>query len=171
MIQICIMSGHDGQLGSEKKVYFTLMGACDLLRPTFARQIVARRRDQGDGAGKPARQVFITLMGATEIKAPTLVEEYTDLRELLQSGALTLADWDRYAAEVDRSDVSVASFSLMAGFSECELPSENEEVDGLAMQRHLGNIPPSAGEILQHGIGLRGAERRATLRRALSVAT
>ena len=109
-------------------------------------------------------------MGATEINAPTLAEEFIDLQELLRSGELRMDDWERHAADAGRSDVSISSFTLMAGFSECELPSENEEVDSLALHRHLGNIPESAGAVLQHGIGQRGAERRATLRRAVETA-
>ena len=76
--------------------------------------------------------------------------------------------WSGTRPMFERLDVSISSFTLMGGFSECELPSEDEEVDSLALQRHLGHIPESAGQILQYGIGRRGAERFATLRRALA---
>ena len=171
MIQVCIMSGHDGQLGSESKVYLTLMGGCELIRPTFARQILANRQQERAGRSKRPRQTFVTLLGGTEIKAPTLAEEFIELQELLSSGQFSMEDWDRNAAEAGRSDVSVASFTLMAGFDECELPSENEEIDRLALHRHLGTISEAASQTLQYGIGQRGAERRATLRRALLAVT
>ena len=168
MVHFCIMSGHEGRLGSENKVYLTLMGGCELIRPTFARQIVARRKQEGRAGTELPRQTFLTLMGATEIKAPTLAEELIDLQELLNSGELHIDALERNTADVERLDVSISSFTLMGGFSECELPSEDEEVDSLALQRHLGHIPESAGQILQYGIGRRGAERLATLRRALA---
>jgi len=43
MIQFCIMSGYEGRVRPERKVYVTLMGACDLKRSTVARQILAQR--------------------------------------------------------------------------------------------------------------------------------
>jgi hypothetical protein len=167
MVHFCVMSGHDGQLASDSKVYLTLMGACELKHPTYARQVAARIQQQRDPGAPRPRQTFVTIMGATELKAPTLAEEFLELRELLKNRTISMADWERGLAEVDRSDVIISSFSLMGGFDQCALPSENEEVDGLAMQQHLGNISEDAGRILQHGIGQHGAERRATLHRAI----
>lgn len=169
MIHFCIMSGHEGSLGSDNKVYLTLMGACELVRPTLARQIVARRQREQQGKSRLPRQMFLTLMGVTGITAPTLAEEFIDLQELLKGGELRMEDWERAMGDIGRSDVLASSFTLMGAFSECELPSENAEVDSLALHRHLGNISDGAGHVLQHGIGQRGAERRATLRRALAV--
>jgi hypothetical protein len=87
----------------------------------------------------------------------------------MRSGELTMEDWDRAMSELGRLDVSIGSFTLMGGFSECELPSENQEIDSLALQRHMGNITRQASDVLQHGIGKRDGERHATLRRALLV--
>ena len=167
MIQFCIMSGYDGRVRPERKVYVTLMGACDLKRSTVARQILAQRLQEREGKTHPPRQFFLTIMGATEITCPTLAEEFIDLREMMSSGALSMDDWDRAMADLGRSDVSIASFTLMGGFSESELPSENEEIESLAVQRHLGTISDSAGQVLQFGVGRHDAERRATLRQAI----
>ena len=169
MIQVCIWSGHEGQLGSENKLYLTLMGGCELVCPTMARQILARRKQERNGSPAKPRQVFVTIMGGTEIKVPTLAQEYVDFRDLLHSSSVTMEEWDRYVTEVGRADVSVASFTLMGGFSDGQLPSENEEIDSLAVQLHLGSISEDAGRILQYGIGQHGAERRATVRRAVAV--
>lgn len=168
MIQVCIMGGHEGVIRPEPKFYFTLMGACELKRQTVARQILAQREQQRAGVTKPPKQFFLTMMGAAEIKSPTLAEEFVDLREMIQSGALSLDDWDRAMADMSRTDVRIASFTLMGGFSEMVLPSEEEEIEGLAVQRHLGNIPDHAGEVLTFGIGRKDVERRATLRRAVA---
>ena len=167
MVHFCVMSGHDGYLASESKVYLTLMGACELKHPTFARQVAARMQQNRDPSSPRPRQTFVTVMGATELKAPTLAEEFLELRELLKNRTISMAEWERSMADVDRSDVIISSFSLMGGFDQCALPTENEEVDGLATQQHLGNISEDAGRILQHGIGQHGAERRTTLHRAV----
>jgi len=167
MIQFCIMGGHEGRVRPERKLYVTLMGACELTRQSVARQILTRRQQEKDGRPGPPAQFFLTLMGATEIKCPTLAEEFLDLRQLISSGALTMEDWDRATSDLGRLDVSIASFTLMGAFSENELPSENEEIESLAVQRHLGNISSAAGQVLQLGIGQRESERRATLRRAI----
>lgn len=169
MFQVCIMSGLEGNLGSENKVYLTVLGGCELTCPTVARQIVAALTRTENGRRDRPRQVFVTILGATEIKAPTLAQEYLDLRDLIQAGTLSVDDWDRTVSEVGRADVELQSYTVMGGFSDCELPSESEEIESLAMQRHLGNIAPEAGQILECAVGQRGAERRATLRRAATV--
>jgi len=167
MIHVCIMGGHEGVIRPEKKIYFTLMGGVELKRNTVARQLLAFRQLSQQGPFKPRTQYFITIMGGAEVKLPTLVEEFIDLREMINSGSLSMDDWDKAMADISRSDVSVSAFTLMGGFSENVLPSENEEIESLAVQRHLGNISDSAGEVLQYGIGRKDAERRATLRRAV----
>jgi len=167
MIQFCIMSGYEGRIRPEPKIYVTFMGGCDLKRETVARQILAQRLHQREGKTQAPRQFFLTVMGRVEIKCPTLAEEFIDLREMINSGTLSMDDWDRAMADLGRTDVSIASFTLMGGFSENELPSENEEIESLAVQRHLGTISDSAGQVLQFGVGQRDAERRATLRQAI----
>ncbi len=167
MIQFCIMGGYEGLIRPERKVYLTFMGGCELKRATVARQILAQRLHEREGKSAPPHQFFLTVMGAVEITCPTLAEEFIDLREMISSGSLSMDDWDRAMADLGRSDVSIASFTLMGGFAENELPSEEQEIESLAVQRHLGVISDSAGQVLQFGVGRRDAERRATLRRAI----
>jgi len=167
MIQFCIMGGYEGLIRPEKKIYVTLMGGCELKRSTVARQILFQRRLDAEGVRRPGRQFFLTIMGGVEITCPTLAEEFIDLREMVSSGALSMSDWDRAMADLGRTEVSYASFTLMGGFGENALPSEEQEIESLAVQRHLGNISESAGEVLQYGIGQHDGERRATLRRAI----
>ena len=168
MIQFCIMGGLDAVIKPEPKIYFTLMGGCELRRETLARRLLSQRQRQREGRPIP-RQFFITIMGGVDIGCPTLAEEFIDLQQLLRTGELTAADWEKAMSELGRLDVSIGSFTLMGGFSECELPSEAQEIDSLALQRHMGNISRDASDVLQHGIGKRDGERHATLRRALLV--
>ncbi len=167
MIQFCIMAGHEGRLRPEKKFYVTLMGAQEMTRPTLAKQILEHRQREKEGNVTVPRHYFLTIMGATEIKAPTLAEEFLDMRELIHQGVLTIEEWDRWLPRLGRTDPSIASFTLMGAFSEWSLPPESTEIDSIALQRHLGNIPDHAGELLQMGIGQRDSERWAVLRRAV----
>jgi|CXWL01.1.fsa_nt_gi hypothetical protein len=170
MIQFCIMSGQEAVIQPEPKLYITFMGGCELRRETLARRLLSQRQRQRDGRPIP-RQFFITIMGGVDIRCPTLAEEFIDLQQLIRGGELTLVDWDRAMVELGRLDVSIGSFTFMGGFSECELPSDAQEIDSLALQRHMGNITRDASDVLQHGFGKREGERHATLRRALLVET
>jgi hypothetical protein len=169
MFHITIMSGYEGVIRAERKVYFTLFGGADFRRATVARQLLAWRQPREKEGGRTTpRQFFLTICGGVEIKVPTLAEEFLDLRQLIDSGSLSMSDWDRAMAELG-TDVSISSFTLMGGMEEGTLPSESEEIEALALQRHLGNISEPASQVLQFGIGQRDAERRATVRRAALV--
>ena len=167
MIQFCILSGYEGRVRPEPKIYVTFMGGCSLRRETVARQILTQRLHEREGKTHPPRQFFLTVMGGVDITCPTLAEEFIDLREMINSRTLSMDDWDRAMADLGRSDVSISSFTLMGGFSENELPTEEQEIESLAVQRHLGTISDSAGQVLQFGVGQRDAERRAILRQAI----
>ena len=167
MIQWCMFGGYEGAWGPEAKVYFTMFGACELHRPTLARQLLAMQRSD---AGRPAagRKIIITIFGGTEIKCPTLAEEFIDLREAVHSGALDANQWDTWMAELDRwMEGRVASFTLFGSFEETALPSEDEEVESLALHRHLGNINEDSGVVLELGVGQGGAQRQAVIHQAV----
>ena len=170
MIHVTIFGSHEGRLQPDKRFYLTLFGGCELVRPTIARQLLAQRQAQRENRTASRKTFFLTAFGGAEIKAPTLTEEFLDLREMIDSGLVSMAEWERSMAELARGDGTVASFTIFGGFDECTLPKEDDEIDSLAVQRHLGNIPESAGHVLQFGIGQHGAERTATLRRAILAA-
>ncbi len=169
MIHLTIFGAHEGRLQPDKLIYVTLFGGCEVVRPTLARQLLAKRQAERDKRPTGRRPVFLTVFGASAIKSPTLAEEFIDSREMINSGLLAMADWERSMVELGRGDGAVASLTIFGGFGECEIPSEDEEVDSLAVQRHLGNISACASETLQYGIGQHGVERCATIRRAMTV--
>lgn len=166
MLKFTIFASHDGQFRPGRMIYVTLFAGCELLRSTVAKDAISARGVGRDGNQPPLGPCMITIFGGTSIKYPTLAEEYVDLRDMLKSGTLTLDEWDRAAASAGVANASAASFTLFAGFNENETPSEDEEVNALAIQRHIGNVPDQAGNILQLGVGLPLAERIATVRRA-----
>ena len=101
-----------------------------------------------DGGAPTPKMIFLTLFGATEIKCPTLAEEFMDLREAVQTGALDINRWDYYMTELDRwRSSSFISFTLFGGFSELELPNEEEEVESLAA---APNKPSSTPGTVEH---------------------
>lgn len=165
MIHVTIFGGHSGRLQNDKWFYLTLFGGFELVRPTVARELLAQRQAERDHRPTRRKPFFLTIFGGGSINSPTLTEEFLDLREMISSGLLKMEDWERSMAQLVRTD-AVASFTIFGGFDECALPSEDAEVDSLAVQRHLGNIPESAAEVLQYGIGQHGTERTATVRRA-----
>ena len=168
MLQLCIFGGYEGPLAPEKKCCFTVFGGCTLRRPTLARQMIANERVSAGKAPTP-RMIFITIFGATNIKCPTLAEEFVDLREAIHNGALDANRWDFYVAELDRwSSSSLMSLTLFGGFEETELPGDDEEIEGLALQRHLGNIGEESGRILEMGVGQSGTQRRSVLQQAMN---
>ncbi|MCH7700063.1 MAG: hypothetical protein IID37_00110 [Planctomycetes bacterium] len=170
MVQFCIFGGHDGELRPEQRVFFTMFGGCELKRPTLGRQLVARHERERSGIPPRRPQVIVTIFGGTEITHPTLAEEFLDLNELTAKGKVSSADCERYFAELDQGDaVDLTTITLFGSFEGASVPSENAEVDALALHRHLGNISDRSGEVLQLGIGLTGAERRAILRQAVGV--
>lgn len=169
MLQICLFGSYEGQLPANKRLFFTMFGACELRRPTLARRLIEA---QGADLAKERRPrcAVITVFGATEIKVPTLAEEFIDLQEAIRSGVLSSNSLDQLAGRLAGAESeSVFSLTLFAAFEEACLPSENEEVDGLAIQRHLGNISDSAAGILQMGVGQNDSHRRAILRQAVAV--
>ena len=185
MIQVTIFSVREGPLRYDNTFYLTLFGGCEMTKPTVARQLmIARQRvqpepkpERGDAFGTMAHAMrqqaqnqkpfFLTVFGAASIKNPTLAEELVDLQELMRSGELSLEEWDRAMLTLSHTESSCSSFTLFGAFDENELPSEDEEVNSLAMQCHLGNISEPSREVLQAGIGLKETDRRAVLHRAV----
>jgi len=172
MFKICLFGAYDGRLESERQIVFTMFGAAELRRPTIARQLVQQRARQGPTtAPLPRRQVpaVVTIFGATEIKLPTMAEEFIDLQEAVRSGVLPLAEWDRAVAELSSfSATTVFTVTLFGACDEAELPSEDEEVESFAIQRHMGRLSEETVDLLKLGVGQAEAHRRSILRQALA---
>lgn len=169
MLQLCAFGGYEGPLSREKKCFLTVFGGSELNRPTLARQLIASR-DQKEGKTASAKMIFLTLFGSTSIKCPTLAEEYLDLQQAVENGSLQLSDWRSYLNELDQfQSSSLMSLTLFGSFAEHCLPSENEEVEGLALQRHFGNISDDSGHILEMGVGRTGAHRNSVVFQAMQM--
>ncbi len=169
MLHLCLFGGHGGQLSNERRIYLTMFGGCDLRWPTLAKQLIEFIQ-RGTGQPRPFGHVFITLFGGTDITAPTLAQEYLDLQSALRSGQVSLADWDRNIVRLGDSAQRGASLTLFGGYSGDELPSEDQELDELALNRHLGYLNDETSELLMRGVGQRGSSRAAVVRQAVATA-
>ncbi|MFO0840607.1 MAG: hypothetical protein U1D55_19025 [Phycisphaerae bacterium] len=170
MINFCIFGAQEGELSLGKKLYVTVFGACEFKRPTLARQLIeARQRGTPDS---PFRgQFFLTIFGASEISCPTLAEEFIELQDAIRGGALTWRDWDQAVAKASLNASSrTSSFTVFGAFDAAGLPSEDQELDALALHQHLGRIPDAASKMLMLAVGQGGAQRPAAVRQAASVA-
>lgn len=170
MIQATLFAGHEGEMRHDKWFYITVFAGCELVKPTLARRILVQRH-RDDSVSVRRKPFFFTMFGGTSIKSPTLAAEFIDMREMLTSGAISRDEWERALVEIGREQDSFASLTLFGAFEECTLPTDEEEIDSLAIQCHLGNVTASAREILQSGIGQRESERRAIVRRAVQATT
>lgn len=169
MLQLCVFGGYEGPLSREKKCFLTMFGGSELHRPTLARQLIAARA-QREGKTGAAKMIFLTFFGATSIKCPTLAEEYLDFQQSVANGSLEMTDWKSYMSDLDDfQSSSLISLTLFGGFAEHDLPSENEEVEGLALQRHFGNISADSGHVLEMGVGQSGAHRNSVVFQAMQV--
>lgn len=165
MIQVTVFSGHVGELCCDKALYLTVFAGCTLSKPTVARRVMLLR-DHHETRMTRRKPFFFTLFGGVDVKSPTMAAEFIDMREMLNSKTLTMNDWDGIISRIGSFQDSVGSLTLFGAWR-CALPTENEEIDSLALQCHLGNIEDPARKILQTGIGQNGSERLAVLRRAL----
>ena len=168
MASFCMFGSHGGQLGPAGGVHITIFGASELLRPPVARQIIDRREEVHKRRSRPM-QVLVTLFGAAGVRWPTLAEEYLVLREALRSGDLTLDDWDRYIGGAIGTELpGIHPVTLCGTFNADGLPEDEEELDALAMQQHLGHLSEQTVAFLTMAVGQRGAQRLTAVRHALS---
>ncbi|MBK9120601.1 MAG: hypothetical protein IPM18_13530 [Phycisphaerales bacterium] len=165
MPHLCLFGGTVSRLDTQSSTYFTVFGGTEVFRPPTARLLADKRKA---GSAPRARHLFITFCGGTDLNWPTLAEEYIALRDTLQSGALTIHDWDRLIGEVGGDGgMQLSSLTLMGAFESDTIPSESAELDALSLQRHLGHIPDAAVDVLILAIGSKGIQRLAAVRSAI----
>ncbi len=166
MLHFCLFGGHGGSMAPGRRLYITLFGACELKRPTLARMIM-EARENGKDFDPQRGCFFLTIFGGSGIKAPTMAEEYADMRDLLRSGAITHTDWERHASHLG-SPPRIGSFTLFGAFDGDVLPTEEEELDAIAIQQQLGDLSDRIGRDLMLAIGRPSSQRFQAVRRATS---
>jgi hypothetical protein len=167
MAHFSMFGGNNGQLAPGRDFYITIFGGCDLKRPTAASHIV-ELRGQPAYARDRSQGIFCTLCGGTTLTYPTLAEEYLALRDALRSGTITLEDWDRSLARPGGvGPLRAMSLTLFGSFDGEVVPREEKELDDLSLQRHLGQIPEAAVQLLMLAVGQIGLQRLTAVRQAV----
>lgn len=170
MASFCAFGSHDAHLADEGSLHLTIFGGANFRRPPAAHLIVALKRTVASGFERPPH-FFLTLFGDTAISWPTLAEEYLAACEALDAGTLMLQDWDHTVAQPGVvGGFRAHALTLFGGFNASKAPSEEAELDALTLQRHAGQIPPPAVELLMLGIGQIGLQRLSAVRNALAAA-
>lgn len=168
MPHFCVFGGSEVQLEPEPTHCLTLFGSLELRRPPLASLIRSRseRNSNGPFGGK---HWIVTLFAGTEVSWPTLADEFLALKNAVASGVLTLAEWDRVMSSPSTlGPLGIRTLTLCGGLSADEIPTEEQEIDALSLQRHLGQISQRAGEILMLAVGQRGSTRLSAVRRAVA---
>lgn len=168
MSSLCLFGGNEETLDPRGGFHVIIFGGSEFRRPTVARQIVEFRHGSGN---QPMRThcTILTIFGGGSITWPTLAEEYTTLRDALDSKKITLADWDADVGRFsDTGPLRIHNITIFGGFDAAELPSEDDEVEAISVQRHLGRLPEDAVEALMFGVGQNGAARLSAVRQAVA---
>lgn len=166
MPHFCVFGGAEVQLEPEPTHCVTLCGGMELRRPPLAVLIGTRQQRTSNGVPRPVRWV-VTLFGSTDVTWPTLADEYLALKNAVAAGTVTLAEWDRFmAAPSNLGLLGIRTLTMFGGLSAEGIPTEEEEIDALSLQRHFGQVSQRAAEILMLAVGQRGATRLSAVRRA-----
>lgn len=166
MVQFCIFGGQGGVVRPDRpRIYCTLFGGCDLRLAPMATLAAALRNNRSRGM-----PFFFTAFGATEVKRPTLVDEFIDLQEHLRAGTLHPRTWEADMREAAEQVGHYGSFTIFGGLETSELPSENEELDRMALSYSLGQIGEMSRRLLMTAIGQNGTQRAAAICQAVTVA-
>jgi hypothetical protein len=170
MAHFCMFGSNDGPLVPGRDFYITIFGGSDLKRLPAASQM-AELRGRAPSEREQAQYTFCTLFGGTTLTWPTLAEEYLALRDALRARTLTLEDWDWFVARPGGpGPVRAVSLTLFGSFEGDVVPREEKELDDLSLQRHLGQIPEAAVQLLMLAVGQTGVQRLAAVRQAVAAA-
>jgi hypothetical protein len=137
-----IFGSTEGDITAERFSALTLFGATFLRRPTLAQRIQDLRAGRIERPGLlrrlagTDRGLILTLFGATEIRSPTVIEEYTALRNLVQSGSMTAAECRDLLNRVDLRDNYVA-FTLFGACTSGRL-ARNKQLKALEASEKAG---------------------------------
>ena len=111
MLQYTIFGGSDGQIAPRGFSAVTLYGYSRLTRPTLAQRILnlkqgppPKPKSWWERAGRSDRALILTVFGMTEIINPTLMEEYSALRSLLATDAVTPDECRELTLRILRGD-------------------------------------------------------------------
>jgi hypothetical protein len=163
MIHFSLFGGQDAILGPGMHFYVNVFGGSTLIRPPLAARVIELRNDPS-GVVSAGRYLFFSLFGSVTVKWPTLAEEYLSLLEALRTNCFRIEDWDRALVRHGDGGLRSSSIAIFGGFDANAVPTEDEELDALSLQRHAGGISDRAADQLLLAIGSVGTQRLAAVR-------
>lgn len=169
MSSFCLFGGDEGYLDPRGGFHVIIFGGAEFKRPTVARQLIEFQHGHG---GQPTRAhcTILTVFGGGSVIWPTLAEEYAALRDALDSKKISLTDWDTNVGRFsDTGPLRIHNVTIFGGFDTADLPSEDDEVEAISVQRHLGRVPEEAVEALMFGVGQDGSSRLGAVRQAVGL--
>jgi hypothetical protein len=99
MFHITVFAANEGEISPSDFTSVTFMGVAELKRPTMAQRIMRIRSERQRKRGwyerlmGRSRGLILTIFGITELQRPSLMEEYSAMRSLISSGAVTSAEF------------------------------------------------------------------------------
>lgn len=136
MFHFTIFAGSQAQLPPGDFTSVTIFAGTELKLPTLAQKIMYRkmRADYKPGFWErvtgSGRGLIFTLFGGTELKPPTVMEEYSAMRSLITSGAVTPAEVPALVEQIN-SRVGGDEWVTLTLFAGC-VQEPNEREDELA---------------------------------------
>ena len=138
----------------------TIFGGTELRRQTVAERIMRRRAGGGRKPGLWERLVgrdrplAITVCGITTIVSPTIIEEYSAVRSLLDSGTITVEECRALVGSLASPD-SREEITMVTLFGGCgfETVSEKKQRKALDLAERSGAISSRTRGELEQAIG------------------
>lgn len=159
-MQFTVFGSAEAEIAPIGFTAFTMYGYTKLKRPTLAQRVMQKRRQRQqtqpsrlDVLMGRDRSMVITLFGGTDIVAPTLVEEYSALRNLLQSGSITKDECRGLIQGLSLADESEISRFTMFGACNYSKPTLKAERKALEAAEDLGTITATVRHQLVEAIG------------------
>jgi len=161
VFHVTLFAGTEGEIPPAGFTALTAFGGAELKRPTLASQLLhLKYRAQR----KPTRwaklmgtdkNLILTVFGATVLLAPTVVEEYTALTGLMQSGAMTPGECatllDRLSS--DEGESSLCRTLTLFGGCVTRHPSAAKERKALDAAAKAGALSTAVRQALDAIVG------------------
>lgn len=148
MFHYTIFGGSHARMAPRAFWAVTVFGGTELTRPTLAQRVLDLEERDSEGPKRfwdrfsnPRDNFILTLFGATVVTEPTLMEEYSALRSLLATGALTGAEIQQrlFRIMTQEREQELTTLTLFAGFHDSR-PSRKKQLAALRDGEKAGLI-------------------------------
>lgn len=160
MVSFTLFGGSEVEMQPDSQVVITLFGGTEIYCPTVTQELI--RLTEEDPPASPwskrdalrRSNLYVTIFGGISINRPPLGREYMDLKNLIASGAIDLAEfqvlWMQHTSQPLRR-----YYRTVTLFGSCEQasPSKRAEMKEIDNLRQMNAITPEEHQSLQALIG------------------